>query len=103
MTYRVLISKKAWDDIEHVFFWLAARSPGAAERWRDSLFEVIDSLEQFPERCPLAPESGAFGTELRELSLGKRQATYRIVFRIRGRAVHVLRVRHGARRGFDQD
>jgi plasmid stabilization system protein ParE len=103
MTYRVLISKKAWDDIEQVYFWLAVRSSEAAERWRDSLFEVIDSLKKFPERCPRAPESGAFGTDLRELSVGRRRGTYRIIFRIRGGAVHVLRVRHGARRGFDED
>lgn len=103
MKYRVLISKKAWDDIEQVFFWIAARSPEAAERWKDTLFEVIDSLQQFPERCSRARESLAFGTELRELLMGKRKGTYRITFRIRGRAVHVLRVRHSARRGFDED
>ena len=103
MKYRVLISEKAWDDIEQVYFWLAARSPEAAARWKDALFEVIDSLQQFPERCPHAPESRAFGTELRELTLGKRQGTYRIVFRIRRKAVHVLHVWHAARRGFDED
>lgn len=50
MKYRVLITKKAWDDIEQAYFWLAARSLEAAERWRDALFEVIDTLQQFPER-----------------------------------------------------
>ena len=103
MKYRVLITNKAWNDIEQAFLWLAARSPEAAERWRGALLEVIDSLQQFPERCPRAPEGRAFGSELRELTVGKRQGIYRIIFRIRRKSVQVLRVRHGARRGFDEE
>jgi plasmid stabilization system protein ParE len=103
MTYRVRIAEKAWNEIEQAYEWLAWRSPTAAERWKEGLLEVIDSLAHSPERCPRAAESAVFGTKLRELRYGKRQRAYRIVFQIRGRTVYVLRVRHAARRGFDED
>ncbi|HQU43209.1 MAG TPA: type II toxin-antitoxin system RelE/ParE family toxin [Pirellulales bacterium] len=103
MIYRVRIADKAWNEIDQAYLWLKWRSPDAAERWKEKLFELVDSLRQFPERCPRAPESAAFGTKLRELRFGKQQGTYRIIFRIRGGTVYVLRVRHAARRGFDED
>lgn len=53
---------------------------------------AIESLENFPFRCPLAPESDRFGAEIRHLIFGK----YRILFIIEDEIVYVLRVRHQA-------
>jgi plasmid stabilization system protein ParE len=103
MTFRVRISDKAWSEIDQAYEWLAWRSPEAALRWKEKLLDAVDSLARFPERCPRAPESAAFGTKLRELRFGKRQGAFRVIFQIRGRTVNVLRVRHAARRGFDED
>lgn len=103
MTYRVRIAEKAWREIEQAYQWLAWVSPEAADRWRERLFEAVDSLAHFPERCPRTPESVVFGTKLRELRFGKKQRAYRIIFQIRGKTVYVLRVSHAARGGSDGD
>jgi plasmid stabilization system protein ParE len=103
MIYRVRIAEKAWQEIDRAYEWLSWRSPETAKRWREKLLEAVDSLSHLPERCPRAPEGAAFGSKLRELRYGRRQGAFRIIFQIRGRTVYVLRVRHAARRGFDED
>ena len=57
------------------------------------IFEAIWSLEAFPERCPLAPESVSLETGIRQRIVGE----YRALFTVDGRTVFVLRVRHGQR------
>lgn len=63
----------------------------------DSIYDTIGSLQVFPQRCPLAPESKSLNAEIREIFHGRRQHNYRILFSVREREVHVLHVRHGAR------
>ncbi len=94
MTFRVVIARRAAGEIAANHRWLSERSPPRADRWRDSLLRAVDSLEEQPERYPLAPESEWYDGELRELLHGKRRQAYRILFEIRGDAVAVLRVRH---------
>jgi plasmid stabilization system protein ParE len=77
--------------------WLAGQDAEAAIRWYNRLLEVIFSLDTFPERCPLAPESKFFNAEIREIFHGRRQHKYRILFTMSENEVHVLHVRHGAR------
>ena len=69
-----------------------------ATKWFNGLAAAICSLEDFPERCPLAEESKAFEVEIRQLVYGKRVGAYRILFTIVGDVVHVLHVRHGRRK-----
>ena len=45
---RVIVEVSAWQDIAETHLWLAERSPDAAERWFDSLYDTIGSLELFP-------------------------------------------------------
>jgi plasmid stabilization system protein ParE len=97
MKYRVEITATALAEVQEAYAWLAGRSSAAAGRWRAALLEAVDSLERFPERCPLAPESDHLGREIPQLLHGKRRGVYRILFEIRGRTVYVLRVRHGSR------
>jgi plasmid stabilization system protein ParE len=96
MPFRVEITDLAYAEVSQAYAWLAERSPVAAERWRQSLFEVVESLTTFPERCGLAPEDEWYQDGLRQLLYGKRHRVYRVLFRIRGEVVQVLRVRHGA-------
>ena len=98
MRYSVEVTETAWTEVEEAYDWLAAHSPQAAIRWKNSLLEAVNSLETMPERCHLAPESMTWKREIRELLHGKRRGVYRILFEIRGDTVYVLRVRHGARR-----
>ncbi|PYT79362.1 MAG: hypothetical protein DMG41_38770 [Acidobacteria bacterium] len=55
----------------------------------------IYSLERFPERCAVIPES----KKLRHLLFGKKPNTYRIIYAVdkRKHLVSVLHIRHGAR------
>jgi plasmid stabilization system protein ParE len=52
-----------------------------------------------PERCSLAAESPVLGHEIRHLIVG----SYRVLFTVRGDAVYVLHVRHGARREWEPE
>lgn len=98
MKYRVEIQPNAADEIAAAYGWIRDRSPNGAIRWRDGLRVALESLEQNPQRCPLAPEDDAFDEEIRQLLYGKRGGVYRILFTITRNTVSVLHVRHAARR-----
>ena len=93
MKYEVPIQPGAEEDIEQAYHWLAEQAPNEATAWYNGLVDVVLRLDTFPERCPLAPETVVFHQEIRQLLYG----AYRILFTIRGNAVHVLHVRHCAR------
>jgi plasmid stabilization system protein ParE len=95
--YRVIVEMAARQDIAQAHLWIAERSPDAAERWFNGLYDTIGSLELFPERCPLAPEGVFLNLQIREIFHGRRQHKYRILFTVVEDVVHVLHVRHGAR------
>jgi plasmid stabilization system protein ParE len=84
--------------MDDAYLWIAERAPDNATKWFNGLEAAIYSLEDFPERCPLAEESKAFDVEIRQLVYGKRVGAYRILFTIVGDAVHILHVRHGRRK-----
>ncbi len=94
MNYRVEVTESAERDAHEAFAWIAADSPNNAQRWFDALFAAIQSLESFPTRCAVAPESEVVGEEIRQLLFGN----YRVLFVVRDDTVFVLHVRHGARR-----
>ena len=95
MSWNVVLARKAAREIEEQYDWLARRSPAAADRWRNSLLEAINTLADNPERCPEAPEA-EWHEGLRQLLHGKRRRVHRILFEIREETVIVLRVRHSA-------
>lgn len=99
MSYRVLIQPPAADDLDDAFRWIARASPSRAARWLDDVFAAIQTLSEFPRRCPLALESDAFSEEIRQLLYGD----FRILFDIEDDIVRVLHVRHGARRPLSLD
>jgi plasmid stabilization system protein ParE len=99
MKYKVIVQPDAERDIEEAYAWLAGQSASAAARWLEALEKLVESLETFPERCALAPESEAFEAEIRQLLHG----VYRILFTVTDQKVHVLHVRHGARRALTPD
>ncbi len=91
--FRVRITRTAERDIEEAWTFIAQDSIEEAEQFVRRLEEQIATLESFPERCPLIPENEILGARYRHLLYG----SYRTVFRIAGRTVHVLRIIHGAR------
>ena len=95
--YEVIILPSAEENISEAYGWIAERDEEAAVRWYNRLIELIPSLETFPERAPLAPESKYFNREIRKIFHGRRQYKYRILFTVTEGEVHILHVRHGAR------
>jgi plasmid stabilization system protein ParE len=95
--WNVIVELPARRDIVEAHLWLAEPSPEAADRWFDTIYETIGSLEIFPERCPFARESHFFNVEIREIFHGRRPHKYQILFTVSEGEVHVLHVRHGAR------
>lgn len=91
MSYQVIIEEEAEQDMKEAAHWIALHAPETAAFWYFEIAEAIDSLQDSPARCPLAPESRTFGEEIRHLIFGK----YRILFLIDDITVKVLRVRHG--------
>lgn len=91
--FRVRITRLAERDIEEAWAFISQDSPEEAEKFISRLEEHIETLERFPERCPLIPENETLGTRYRHLIYGN----YRSVFRVAGKTVYVLRVIHGAR------
>jgi plasmid stabilization system protein ParE len=77
MVYQVEISPTAFADIDNLYVWIEKQSPDRASEWLDGCFHAIFSLEQFPERCPLALESEMLGIEIRQLLY---KQTVRILF-----------------------
>jgi toxin ParE1/3/4 len=53
----------------------------------------MKTLSYSPRRCSLIPENELLGTRYRHLIIRK----YRVVFRISGNTVFILRVVHGSR------
>lgn len=91
--YRVLLTAAAERDVGEAVEYISRDNPAAAREWLDGLLARIGHLEKFPARAPRIPESAAVGGEYRHLVFGK----YRILLRIEGKSVVVVRVVHSAR------
>lgn len=91
--YRVEITRIAESDIMDIIRYIALDNRVAANNLVSEIEKQIDSLEIFPLRCPIIPESPDLGKEYRHIIYGN----YRTIFRIEGARVIVMRVVHGAR------
>lgn len=92
-TFKVLLARLAQNDLAEIHDYIAADSPANAVAFVMALEEKVLSLAIMPERAPLIPENSLLGTRYRHLVYGN----YRIIFRIQGDSVIVLRLVHGAR------
>jgi plasmid stabilization system protein ParE len=91
--YRVEITRSAEADVGAIWTYISGDSVEATTRFVIHLEKRIRTLERLPHRCPAIPENELLGTEYRQLILGD----YRVIFRITGAAVIVLRIIHGNR------
>jgi plasmid stabilization system protein ParE len=104
MTYRVVTSDKAEDDVDAVLRWFQSQGAVfAGDRWIEGLFRAFEQLEVEPERHAFASEAPDLQRELREIHFGKRSNTYRIVFEIHPHVVRVVRIWHSARDSMTSD
>ncbi len=101
MAYQIEISPTAVADIESIFLWLKENSPERAYSWVRGCYEIMLTLENFPRRCSLAPESEYMEIEIRQL-LYKKQ--FHILFTVSDAVeqqdgiVRIHRVRRGSQR-----
>jgi toxin ParE1/3/4 len=98
MAYLVNISSRAERDLALLYEEIKAEHSDAARKWYQGLKEAIFSLQERPNRCPVARENA----ELRHLLYGHKPHIYRVLYRVLERQKHVkvLHIRHGARLKF---
>jgi plasmid stabilization system protein ParE len=103
MVCRVEISAPALIDAEKSFLWIRENSPEKAKDWYEGLLKAVFSLEKFPKRCSIAPESQELGLEIRQLLYGKKKQAFRILFSVSvdfetgEEVVQIYRIRHISR------
>ncbi len=91
--FRVEITKTAESDISDIFHTIALDNEAAANNLVTEIERQIESLEIFPLRCPVIPESQDLGKAYRHILYGN----YRTIFRMKGSRIIIMRVIHGAR------
>ncbi len=98
MTYIVELADRAERDLATLFAEKNAVESVGAARWFNALEQAVYSLQTYPRRCPLAPESRKAGRPLRHLLFGKKPHVYRVIYAIddQNKRVRVLTIRHGA-------
>jgi toxin ParE1/3/4 len=97
--HRVEFSSAANEESFEIMQWIAEDSLEAAIRWRRGLDEALARLRTFPRSCRIAAESMHVGVDVRQLIYG----SYRVLYRVDGRTVQVLHVRHGAPRRLGEE
>jgi plasmid stabilization system protein ParE len=99
MTYRVIVTPAAENDLRTAYRYIRSQAPRAARDWIRRARQSAKSLGRHPERCPLAPENESFDQPIRELLFGSgNRGTYRFLFVVfeEEKSVYILHVRHGS-------
>lgn len=86
---RILVSRRAYGDLQRLEDWLAERNPRAAERLGPLLDAALNSLSAFPERGRQIS-----GRALREIPVPFGKAAYLIQYRVDEEVIVVARVLH---------
>src|SRR5690348_1427817 len=94
--YRVIISPRAYADLDAILTYIAQSSPQNAGKVIDRLLNQIQSLKYFPRRCRVTPQAREPDLSLRTLTVRPFLVDFRI--REEARVVQILAVTHGARR-----
>ncbi len=100
MAYRVELAKSAEAQLEELYLWVVERAPIRGSAWYNGLEQAVFSLDQYPERCSIAPENIDPDSPIRILHYGRRPHVYRVFFTIDNadNVVRVIHIRRGARR-----
>ena len=95
MTYRVIITANAKDNLRQAYERAADHAPRTAARWLNRFQAALQTLSSHPQRCSLAPENALVEPEIRQFLFGKGRNVYRAPFAIREDEVLVLHGRWG--------
>jgi plasmid stabilization system protein ParE len=85
--YRVVWSVRSRRDIEGIYAYIAQVAPLAARRFAPRLIAAVESLADHPLR------GRTLYGEVREMVAIR---PYVVRYRVRGRAVQIIRIKHGA-------
>ena len=96
--YQLIIQPNAMEELDAAYEWLRSRAPEAAAKWFNGFVAALEQLRTSPESFGSVLDVRGLPYPIRELLYGKRQHKYRAFFTIVGDEVHVLHIRHGARR-----
>ena len=98
--YKILIpnSVKVALQQQASYITIEQGEPLIASKWLDGIIKAIQSLSNFPNRCPIAPENSYISksrtTVIRHLIYKK---SFRIIFTIVKNEVRILSAKHSAR------
>ena len=97
MKYRVIISTEALSQVEQFLDYISIdqQSPLNAERWWRKALAAVESLDQLPNRCPLAPENEFRDYTIRMLIVDRCLFLYSVLEQ--HKTVRVIAFRHGSR------
>jgi len=93
---KVILTENSRQNLQSYFRFAAERAPETAARWISRFEAALETLEYFPRRCSIAPESRFVGREIRQFLFGKRPNVFRVLFEITGEEVLVLHIRRGS-------
>jgi plasmid stabilization system protein ParE len=94
MTYKVILLRRAEQDLREATEYIAERAPAAAERWFNEFVVALQTLSENPERCGLAPGNGHFSYQVRQFFYRTRSKyPTRALFTIAGDEVRILMIR----------
>src|SRR5205809_4855985 len=94
MMYSVRLMPRAEIDTDHIYSWIAERSPEGARRWWLALEEIRDRLSHDPLNQPVVPDISVLGHLVRQILFKTRQGRYyRVLYVVVEQEVHILRVR----------
>jgi len=86
---KIIWSPLAIDRVAEIAEYIAQDSPTSAQKWVESIFQVVERLEKFPKSGRIVPE--VMQDDFREIIHGN----YRIIYRLLTETVSILTVRHG--------
>jgi toxin ParE1/3/4 len=92
---RIWLYPEADREIEKSARWYAAVRPALGHAFLDAVWDALDEIGRHPNRYPVV-NGAPSGADLRKCLLSK--FPYVVIFEVRGDAVEVLSVSHGARR-----
>jgi plasmid stabilization system protein ParE len=101
MKYEVEMTPTAQNELYRSFRYIYDRAPINAVRWLKGINKAIDSLENFPSRCGMAPESAYLDEKLRHYIF----KSHRIIFVVDepAKVVRILYIRHGKMRAVGEE
>ncbi len=103
MTYHLVVSPEAYEALDSFVEYIAVQkqSPLVATRWLEKAIAALQTLKNFPNQCPPAPENDQHPLTIRMLMVDRCLFLYRVDEK--EKVVRVLDFRHASQQPKDLD